>query len=51
MDYITARQLLGDRIRNLRKKKSITQERLAELIDKTTEHRLILMTSIIDTIE
>lgn len=38
MDYITARRLLGNRIRNIRKEKNITQERLAELIDKTTEH-------------
>ena len=38
MDYLTARQLLGDRIRNIRKQKNIKQERLAELIDKTTEH-------------
>ncbi len=38
MDYLSARQLLGDRIRNIRKMKNIKQERLAELIDKTTEH-------------
>lgn len=38
MDYITARWRLDERIREIRKEKNITQERLAELIDKTTEH-------------
>jgi transcriptional regulator with XRE-family HTH domain len=38
MDYITGRQSLGNRIRNIRQERGITQERLAELIGKTTEH-------------
>jgi transcriptional regulator with XRE-family HTH domain len=38
MDYIEFRQLLGQRVSNIRKEKHITQEKLAELIDKTTEH-------------
>jgi len=38
MDYLTGRQRLGDRIRTIRQEKDITQERLAELIGKTTEH-------------
>jgi transcriptional regulator with XRE-family HTH domain len=38
MDYLTIRQSLGDRIRTIRQGKGITQERLAELIGKTTEH-------------
>lgn len=38
MDYITYRQMLGKRIRKIREEKDITQKKLAELIDKTTEH-------------
>jgi transcriptional regulator with XRE-family HTH domain len=38
MDYLTGKQGLGNKIRELRKEQGITQERLAELIGKTTEH-------------
>jgi transcriptional regulator with XRE-family HTH domain len=38
MDYREYRRLLGERIRTIRKEKNIIQERLAELVDKTTEH-------------
>ena len=38
MDYTEFLSLLGQRIRTLRKEKNIKQEKLAELVDKTTEH-------------
>ncbi|MBE3560782.1 MAG: helix-turn-helix transcriptional regulator [Ktedonobacteraceae bacterium] len=38
MNYSKFRRLLGYRIGALRKKKNITQEKLAELVGKTTEH-------------
>jgi transcriptional regulator with XRE-family HTH domain len=38
MDYTTYRQLLGQRVRKLREEDGMTQEKLAELVDKTTEH-------------
>lgn len=38
MDYSTFRRFLGYRIRLLRKEKGFTQEQLAELVDKTTDH-------------
>ena len=38
MDYETARQRFGSKIRHLREEKGITQEELAELIGKTIEH-------------
>lgn len=38
MDYNEFLSLLGERIRALRKEKNIKQEKLAELVDKTTEH-------------
>ncbi len=38
MDYEAVRQRFGSRVRELRQERSITQEHLAELICKTTEH-------------
>lgn len=38
MDHEAARQRFANRIRDLRTQKDITQEQLAELIGKTTEH-------------
>lgn len=38
MYYNELLSLLGERIRALRKEKNIKQEKLAELVDKTTEH-------------
>jgi transcriptional regulator with XRE-family HTH domain len=38
MDYNEFLSLLGEKIRTLRKEKNIKQEKLAELVDKTTEH-------------
>jgi transcriptional regulator with XRE-family HTH domain len=38
MDYNKFLALLGDRIRTIHKAKKIKQEKLAELVDKTTEH-------------
>lgn len=38
MDYYTFLALLGDRIRFIRKEQKIKQEKLAELVNKTTEH-------------
>ncbi|MGI4790624.1 MAG: helix-turn-helix domain-containing protein [Janthinobacterium lividum] len=38
MDYISARQKFSSRVRALRADKGFTQEQLAELVDKTTEH-------------
>jgi transcriptional regulator with XRE-family HTH domain len=38
MDYSLFRRRLGNRIRIIRRKKGIKQEKLAELVDKTTEH-------------
>lgn len=38
MDYQSARQRFGDRIRAGRVEKGITQEKLGELIEKSTEH-------------
>ena len=38
MDYIEARQHFADRLRQFRKNKSITQEQLAELTNKSIEH-------------
>ncbi|MBD1928113.1 helix-turn-helix domain-containing protein [Trichocoleus sp. FACHB-90] len=38
MDHEAARQRFANRIRDLRTEKDITQEQLAELIGKTTEH-------------
>ena len=42
MDYLAARQRFGNRIRDLRQEKGITQEQLAEFIGKTTEHMSFL---------
>ena len=38
MDHEVARQRFANRLRGIREEKSITQEQLAELIGKTTEH-------------
>lgn len=38
MDYISARMKFATRVRALRTEKGFTQEQLAELVDKTTEH-------------
>lgn len=38
MDYEAVRQRFGSRVRELRQERGITQEHLAELISKTTEH-------------
>lgn len=38
MDYNEFLSLLGEKIRTLRKGKNIKQEKLAELVDKITEH-------------
>lgn len=38
MDYYTFLALLGDKIRSTRKEQKIKQEKLAELVNKTTEH-------------
>lgn len=38
MDYQAARERFADRLRTLRLERRLTQERLAELIGKTTEH-------------
>jgi len=38
MDHVSARQGFATRVRALRIKKGLTQEQLAELVDKTTEH-------------
>ena len=38
MYYNEFLSLLGERIRALRKEKNIKQEKLAELVDKATEH-------------
>ncbi len=38
MDHEAARQLFGNRVRELRQQMGITQEQLAEVISKTTEH-------------
>ncbi|MFO5439508.1 MAG: helix-turn-helix domain-containing protein, partial [Dolichospermum sp.] len=36
--YEEAKQLFGDRVQALRKERGITQEQLAEHIDKSVEH-------------
>jgi transcriptional regulator with XRE-family HTH domain len=38
MNYEAARQSFGSRVRELRQERGITQEQLAELMGKTTEH-------------
>jgi len=38
MDYLAARRRFAERIRQLRKAQSLTQEQLAERLHKTTEH-------------
>lgn len=42
MDRKLARQSFANRMRSLRQERGITQEQLAELIDKTTEHLSLL---------
>lgn len=38
MDYLSARQKFANKIRSLRTERGLTQEKLAEIVDKTTEH-------------
>lgn len=42
MDYLEARRLFADKIGRLRREKNITQDELAEIIDKTTDYISLL---------